>query len=161
MRVYEAKATATVIPPTTDKITRMCKIYRGMVMRRTFPRWLEATNRVYVCRFISELRRSQNAQDQCNEPPKQLSLTLANRKRKALDRESWSESIASLEKTLCRVNQILTASSSAVNLCEGPKNVQLSPGTFPKPIRAQVNTSTKSGRRMVTITAQSILPLRV
>ena len=75
-------------------------------MRRTEPRWLEATNKVYVCRFISATK-SRIAQGRRNKPPARLALVPANKIRKALDREPWSESDASLRKTGARVNRIL------------------------------------------------------
>lgn len=41
----------------------------------------------------------------------QLAPDSGETKTKALDREPWSESNASLKKTVCRVNQILAESS--------------------------------------------------
>jgi hypothetical protein len=64
---------------------------------------------------------------------KQLALVPANIIRKALDREPWSESDASLKKTVCRVNQILKESAILVNLCGSWIFVQLSLSTFQKP----------------------------
>lgn len=54
----------------------------------------------------------------------------ANTARNALNRESWSEGDASLKKTVCGVNQILTRSAFAINLCESWNLVQLYGGTF-------------------------------
>jgi hypothetical protein len=54
----------------------------------------------------------------------------ANTARNALDREPWSESDASLEKTVCGVNQILTKSAFSINLCESWNLVQLYGSTF-------------------------------